>query len=62
MSKKDATPRKTRCLICGKMKIICRHHVIYECADCGGCELEVKLARIKDPVVRAATRKKSLAH
>lgn len=55
-------PRKTRCIVCGKMKLICRHHVIYECADCGGCALEVNLSKIKDPAKRAATRKKSLAH
>jgi len=44
------------------MKLICRHHVISECADCGGCALEVNLSKIKDPAKRAATRKKSLAH
>jgi hypothetical protein len=38
------------------MKLICRHHVIYECADCGGCALEVNLSKIKDPAKRAATR------
>jgi hypothetical protein len=60
--RKAAAPRKTRCIICGKVKLICRRHVIHECADCGGCELEVKLSRIKDPDKRAATRKRSLAH
>lgn len=60
--KKPRAPRKTRCVTCGKMKLICRKHVIYECSTCGGCELELKLARIKDPIRRATVRKKSLAH
>lgn len=60
--KKAPSPRKTRCGVCGKMKLICRKHVIWECADCGGCALEVNLAKIKDPKKRAVIRKKSLAH
>ncbi len=58
----SAAQRKTKCISCGKMRLICRKHIIWECSGCGGCALEVKLSMIEDPKKRSAVRKKSLAH